>query len=116
MPFEDFMQRTTILLKEGVSIATFPEGTRSRDKSMGQFHSAIFRLALETGCPIVPVCITGNEFIPPIGSPYLRPGIIKIHRLPAIAREEYQNFSPFKLKNYVRDIIAKEVVLMDQEK
>ena len=113
MPFAEFLMKTHTLIKEGVSIAAFPEGTRSRDKSVGQFNSAIFRLALETRIPIVPVCITGNENMPPIGSPFLRPGLIKIHRLPAITWEEYGNFSPFKLKNYVRDIIAKEAMLMD---
>lgn len=115
MPFTEFMQRACKLLAEGVSIATFPEGTRSRNNSLGQFHSAIFRVALEAKVPVVPICITGNENIPPVGSPYLRPGLIKIHRLEAITWEEYRGFSPFKLKNYVRDIIIKETALMDQK-
>jgi 1-acyl-sn-glycerol-3-phosphate acyltransferase len=115
MPFTEFLLKTRKLLREGVSIAAFPEGTRSRDKSVGQFYSSIFRLALETRVPIVPVCITGNENMPPVGSPFLRPGLIKIHRLPAITWEEYGSFSPFKLKNYVRDIIAKEALLMDSQ-
>jgi 1-acyl-sn-glycerol-3-phosphate acyltransferase len=113
MPFAEFLLKTRKLLGEGVSIAAFPEGTRSRNKSVAQFHSAMFRLALETKVPIIPVCITGNENMPPIGSPFLRPGIIKIHRLPAIIWDEYKTFSPFKLKNYVHDMIAKEVALMD---
>ena len=114
LPFEDFFTKTSKLFKEGVSIAVFPEGTRSRDNSVGQFHSAIFRVALEERIPIVPICITGNEKIPPVGSPYLRPGLIKIHRLEALAWEEYKEFSPFKLKNYLRDIMIKETVSMDQ--
>jgi len=114
MPYTEFAAKTAKLIGEGVSIAAFPEGTRSRDKSVGQFHSAIFRLALETKVPIVPICITGNENMPPIGSPFLHPGLIKIHRLPAITWDEYSTFNAFKLKNYVRDIIAKEVLIMDQ--
>ena len=115
IPFEEFFQKSCKLIKEGVSIAVFPEGTRSRNKSLGQFNSAIFRVALETKCAIVPVCITGNEMIPPIESGVLNPGVIKIRRLNRITYDEYCNFSPFKLKNYVRDIISKEVQLMDQE-
>lgn len=114
LPFETFFIKTTKLFKEGVSIAVFPEGTRSRDNSVGQFHSAIFRVALESRIPIVPLCITGNENIPPVGSPYLRPGLIKIHRLKAITWDKYRSFSPFKLKNYLREIIIKETALMDQ--
>jgi 1-acyl-sn-glycerol-3-phosphate acyltransferase len=116
MPFEIFSKKMSGLIRQGVSIAAFPEGTRSRDKSMGQFHGAVFRVALETKIPIVPVCITGNERIPPVGSGFLRPGVIKIHRLPAITFQEYGSFTPYKLKNYVRDIIAKEAVLMDHER
>ena len=115
LSFEVFLAKTAKLLKEGVSIAVFPEGTRSRDNSVAQFYSAIFRVALETKIPIVPLCITGSENMPPVGSPYLRPGLIKIHRLKAITWGKYQGFSPFKLKNYVRGIIIKETALMDQE-
>ena len=114
IPFEDFLAKTTKLLKEGVSIVVFPEGTRSRDNAVGQFHGAIFRVALETRKPIVPICITGNENIPPIGSAFLHPGIIKIHRLKALPWEEYGELEPFKLKNYVRQIIIDEVAAMER--
>ncbi len=113
MPYEKFAAKTRKLINEGVSIAAFPEGTRSRNKSVGQFHSAIFRTALETHAPIVPVCITGNENIPSIGSGFLRPGLIKIHRLPALTWEEYRYWSPFKLKNHIRDLVIKETRRMD---
>jgi len=114
MSYEQFAAKTCKLIAQGVSIVAFPEGTRSRDKSVGQFHSAIFRIALETHASIVPVCITGNENVPLIGSGFLYPGIIKIHRLPALTWDKYGTFGAFKLKNYVRDIIAKEVLTMDQ--
>jgi 1-acyl-sn-glycerol-3-phosphate acyltransferase len=114
MPYAEFATKTAKLIAEGVTIVAFPEGTRSRDKSVGQFHSAIFRTALETHAAIVPVCITGNELVPPIGSGFLRPSAVKIHRLPALTWDEYGTFSAFKLKNHVRDMIAKEVLIMDQ--
>jgi 1-acyl-sn-glycerol-3-phosphate acyltransferase len=114
MPFEDFKARTTKLLREGVSIIVFPEGTRSRDNSVGQFNGAIFRIALETRKPIVPLCITGNELIPPIGSGLLHPGVIRIHRLKSICWEEYGALGPFKLKNYIRQIIIDEVAAMER--
>jgi len=114
MPYPEFAAETARLIKEGVSIAAFPEGTRSRNKAVGQFHSAIFRTAIETHAPIVPVCITGNESVPPIGSAFLHPALIKIHRLPALTWEQYKSFSAFKLKNYVREFIAKEVLVMDK--
>jgi len=115
MPFEDFLAKTTKLLQEGVSIITFPEGTRSRDKLVGSFHGVIFRVALETKRPIVPLCITGNEKIPPIGSAFLHPGVIKIHRLKPLLWEEYKMLDPFKLKNHIRQIIIDEVAAMERQ-
>ncbi len=114
MPFEDFSARTTKFLREGVSIVVFPEGTRSRDNSVGQFHSAIFRVALQTRTPVVPICLTGNESAPPIGSGFLHPGIIKIHRLKPIFWEEYGALGAFKFKNLVRQIIIEEAAVMER--
>lgn len=40
----------------------FPEGTRGKDESMVPFKSGGFRLAIETGATILPVCIKGSGF------------------------------------------------------
>ena len=113
MPYDEFSQRAGYLLKQGVSIIAFPEGTRSANKVLGHFHGSLFRLALKEKCPLIPVCISGNENIPKKGSLLLHPGIIKIHKLPALAWSEYKHLAPFKLKNYIRDIMAKELAIMD---
>jgi len=115
MPFEKFSQRACELLKQGVSIIAFPEGTRSGNGNMGQFHGSIFRVGLMSRCPIVPICISGNENIPQRGSLLLRPGTIKVHKLPALGWKEYQKLNPFKLKNKVRDIIAGELAVMEAQ-
>jgi hypothetical protein len=69
---------------------------------------------METRKPLAPLCITGNELIPPIGSGLLHPGVIRIHRLKPIRWEEYGALGPFKLKNYVRQIIIDEVAAMER--
>ena len=113
MPPEQFMERASQLLHDGVSIVFFPEGTRSAGNVMGSFHGAAFRLALETGAPVVPVCISGSETIPPKGSSLLRPGTIRVRRLPAITREEYQDMTAFAFKNRVWKIIDQELARME---
>jgi len=113
MPFESFSKKAAVLLNDGVSIVAFPEGTRSADGSLGQFHGSIFRVALQTGSPVVPVCITGNEKIPARGTLLLRPGTIKIHKLSPITHDEYRGFTPYKLKNMVRQLIADEIEVME---
>ena len=113
IPTEEFMQSASELLKDGVSIIFFPEGTRSTTKKMGSFHGSAFRLALETKAAIVPLCISGSENIPPKGSPLLRPGIITIRRMPAIAWSEYKDLTAFALKNRVWKIMDHELSVME---
>lgn len=58
---EKCMAHCKTWLKKGSSILFFPEGTRSKDGSMGKFKLGAFRLALETGTDILPILIVGSE-------------------------------------------------------
>jgi len=113
MSHEQFMEKATKVLSDEASIIFFPEGTRSASGKMGSFHGAAFRLALATKAPVVPLCITGNENIPPKGSLLLRPGTIRVRRLPAITWEEYKDLNAFAFKNRVWHIIDKELSGME---
>jgi 1-acyl-sn-glycerol-3-phosphate acyltransferase len=113
LPPEQFMQSASHLLQDGVSIVFFPEGTRSTSGKMGSFHGSAFRLALKSKASIVPLCISGSENILPKGSPILRPGIIRLRRLPAITWDEYKNLTAFALKNRVWKIIDQELSTME---
>lgn len=46
-------------IREGVSVALFPEGTRSGDLPMGSFKRGSFKLAVEAQAPVVPVSLIG---------------------------------------------------------
>lgn len=113
MPNEQFMEKAARLLREGVSVVFFPEGTRSVTREMGSFHGSAFRLALATRAPIVPLCISGSEMVPPKGSPLLHPGTVTINRLPAITWEQYSKLTPFALKNRVWKIMDQELARME---
>jgi 1-acyl-sn-glycerol-3-phosphate acyltransferase len=113
MEFEDFSKNAKSMIEDGVSIVTFPEGTRSKDNNTGPFHSSMFRIALETGCPIVPICITGNEIVLRRGNIMLRPGTIKIHELPEVQVKGDKDMTPFKLKSKIREMIIRELSVME---
>ena len=49
------------LLKQGQALATFPEGTRSKNAQLQPAFSGSTLIALRSGAPILPVGITGTE-------------------------------------------------------
>lgn len=53
------------VLESGQLFGIYPEGTRSRDGKLHRGHTGPARLALRTGCPIVPVGIVGTREIQP---------------------------------------------------
>ena len=61
-------------IREGKSVMTFPEGTRSKDGVIKPFKQGMFHLAIKAGVPIVPVCIIGAGAIMPKRSLRINPG------------------------------------------
>ncbi|MCR5302641.1 MAG: 1-acyl-sn-glycerol-3-phosphate acyltransferase [Lachnospiraceae bacterium] len=48
-------------VKKGMSIFIFPEGTRSRDGRMNEFKEGSMKIAVKSGCPIVPIAISNTS-------------------------------------------------------
>lgn len=67
-------------LAEGMPLILFPEGTITMDPPcMGSFKNGAFRLAIESGMPVVPVSITNVwKILYDEGQDGSRPGIIRI--------------------------------------
>lgn len=47
-------------IKDGGGMVVFPEGTRSRGQGLLPFRSGAFKLATQSGAPIVPIAIAGS--------------------------------------------------------
>lgn len=52
--------RTRQVLADGVSVMFFAEGTRSKDGRLRRFFDGAFRLAIETGTPVLPLALDGT--------------------------------------------------------
>src|SRR6185369_10828189 len=66
------------VLKSGVSMMAYPEGTRSRDGKLLPFKKGPFHLAMDSGIPVVPVTIIGAHEVWPKGYLRVSPGTLTI--------------------------------------
>ncbi len=67
------------LIRNGLSIAVSPEGTRSYDGKIAPFKKGAFRLAHIHNLPILPVLILGARHCVPNKSLSIIPGIVEVH-------------------------------------
>jgi 1-acyl-sn-glycerol-3-phosphate acyltransferase len=74
------------VLRQGISILIFPEGTQNRSQHLLQpFYDGAFRIAIETQQPIMPMVIhNAGQLMPPTEF-VIRPGTIHIEVLPEIS-------------------------------
>jgi 1-acyl-sn-glycerol-3-phosphate acyltransferase len=61
-------------ISNGMSVVFFPEGTRSRDGTLGKFKKGAFRLAQDLDIPVLPITINGTNKILPSDTLHWRPG------------------------------------------
>lgn len=68
------------VLKAGISILIFVEGTQNRtDKILQPFHDGAFRVAIDTQQPVLPIVVLGARPLMPPGTINLKPGLIRIY-------------------------------------
>lgn len=70
---KDSIQKLSVLLKEQKSVIIFPEGTRTKTGSLGEFKKTFAILSKELNVPIVPVSISGAFKSMPRGRFFPRP-------------------------------------------
>jgi 1-acyl-sn-glycerol-3-phosphate acyltransferase len=77
------------LLKSGLSLLVFAEGTRSPDGRLRPFKKGAALMAIHAGAPIVPVAIAGTTHIMEKGDWRLHPGEVRVRFCPAIDASQY---------------------------
>lgn len=76
--------KATALIKRGISLFVFLEGTRSRDGKLHRFKRGSFTLARKLGVPLVPVAIQGTFELMPANAWTSKSGDVAIHILPLV--------------------------------
>lgn len=100
------LKRAAEIIRGGVSVMIFPEGTRSRDGNIRPFKSGGFILAIDSGVPIVPVVIHGTWPIMPKDRLRIRPGNVVLKIENPVETSHYSRRDKAELMEKVRQIIT----------
>jgi len=92
-------------IKNGCSVIIFPEGTRSKTNEIQPFKKGGFIMAIQGKIPILPVVISGTQYIVPKGSGLVKTGKIKIKLMPEISTHSYTYAKRNELLKEVRAIM-----------
>ncbi|WP_300381196.1 lysophospholipid acyltransferase family protein [Clostridium sp.] len=99
------------ILKEGHSLVIFPEGTRSKGNSMGEFKSGSFKLGTKSKVPIVPVTISGSYKLMEANKKkwMLKPSTVDLYIHPLIETSELTKEEQDVLPRKVYEIIQSKL-------
>jgi len=101
--------RASKLMKQGLCLIVFPEGTRSRDGRVAPFKGGSFFLALRTGLPVVPLSVVGSRHVMLKGRLATSPGRVKLIVHEPIDTRTLADADPRTARDFaarVREVIA----------
>jgi 1-acyl-sn-glycerol-3-phosphate acyltransferase len=75
------------MLRDGEAVLVFPEGTRTRDGSLGPFSPGPAAIAIRCGVPVLPACVEGAYECWPRTRALPRPGRVAVAFGRAVATE-----------------------------
>lgn len=99
------LNKAAEIIKNGVSVIIFPEGTRSRENNIQSFKKGGFVLAVDSGVPIIPVIIHGTWTIMQKKQIFVKPGNVVLEIKKPIKTLDYTRKTKDDLMEKVRNII-----------
>lgn len=92
-------------IENGISVAIFPEGSRTTDGVVSEFKRGAFMLPRHAKAPIVPVTIIGSHLRLKRGRILIYPGPMEMVVHDPITWEEYREWNLAELAARTRDIV-----------
>ncbi len=96
-------------LKEGYSMALFPEGTRSKGDAMNEFKAGAFKLATKSKAPIVPVTIKGSYKLMEANNSRICPADVEMYIHPMVPTAELTKEEEAELPARIKEIIQSKL-------
>ena len=99
------LNKAVNIIRDGVSVIIFPEGTRSNTNNVQPFKKGGFFLAVDSGVPIIPVIIHGTGRIMPKKKMLIKPGNVTLEIKKPINSSDYTRKTKDNLIEKVREVI-----------
>ncbi len=96
----DSFKKMKEVLNMGMHMCIYPEGTRNKtDMPLKEFHDGAFKLAVESGTPVLPALIFNTKKVLPPGKTFFFwPSRMEFHFLPPVAINKSDDFEIVKQK------------------
>jgi 1-acyl-sn-glycerol-3-phosphate acyltransferase len=105
------------VLRRGELLGIYPEGTRSPDGRLYRGRTGVARMALEAGCPVLPVAMIGTDKAQPAGKrvPKIMRIGVRIGKPLDFSRYEGMESDRFVLRSITDEVMYELMVLSRQE-
>jgi 1-acyl-sn-glycerol-3-phosphate acyltransferase len=105
------------VLRRGELLGIYPEGTRSPDGRLYRGRTGVARMALEAGCPVLPVAMIGTDKAQPSGKkvPKIMRIGVRIGKPLDFSRYEGMEDNRFVLRSITDEIMYELMLLSRQE-
>jgi putative phosphoserine phosphatase/1-acylglycerol-3-phosphate O-acyltransferase len=98
-------------LRDGLSVAIAPEGTRSSGDRLGKFKKGPFHIAMQAGVPMVPIVIHNASDVLPKGGFFIRPSVVHVDVLAPVSTDDW---SAETIDKHVAAVRGQYLRLLDQ--
>lgn len=117
LSLEELETQVHEIAREGRYAIFFPEGHRSRDGSLGRFHSGAFKWSIDTGIPIIPLCIMGTDQLLAPGQFWMKPAKVSMRCLAPVYPAEFTGeLGHIAMRKKVRALMGTALNKMRQER
>lgn len=94
------------MMKNGKSVCIFPEGSRNKEEgTLLPFHEGSFKIAVKSGCPIIPMTINNSAAILENHFPYIKKAHVIIEYGKPVYPKDLPKENQKRLGEYVSGII-----------
>jgi 1-acyl-sn-glycerol-3-phosphate acyltransferase len=117
MGWEGCLEACKRLFASRAHVLFFPEGHRSKDGKLQRFYSGPFKISVETGVPVIPLCITGTDDVLPSSRLWVKPARIRLEVLSPVYPSAF--FGPdghIEMRKHVKRQMADHLSLMKEDR